>query len=106
MDRSITGATTQRLGENRDRDPNVERKLEGAGQPRRRQDVAAGPGNDGPGVEDQALRRRLRLAMLRPGHALRARFSSAAGTGPNSTSISASKARSRSCWSLMRSASL
>lgn len=102
VDRRIGGPTPDRLGHHHGRHRHV-----GAGLERRCQrcpgaHIGSGQADDGAGVEDQALRRRLAAG---PRHSRRASSITSSGIGPDSASISASSSASRSRWRWRRSAS-
>src|SRR5262249_26335457 len=96
---------TQRLGEHDDRHPEVQAELDRPMHRGSDPDIAPRPGDNGPRVEDHALRREDGSATLWSGHSRRTSSITCSGTGPYSSSISSSSRRIRSCCNCTRNAS-
>src|SRR5262249_30822521 len=99
---SVPHGATQRLGEHDDRHPEVQAELDRPMHRGSDPDIAPRPGDNGPRVEDHALRREDGSATLWSGHSRRTSSITCSGTGPYSSAISSSRRLIREGWDCTR----
>ena len=102
VDRRVGCPASDGLGHHHGRDRHLHPRLERRRQGSPGAHIGPRQTDDGAGIEDQALRRRLAAG---PRHSRRASCITSSGIGPDSASISASSSARRSRWSWRRSAS-